>query len=215
MRFQSENTTRGPLSGFPRDLPTLITPRLRIRLGMPEDIHEIIQFYKENEEHFTPWSPPLPNGFYSPAYWRERIRLGIEEFRLGTSIRLFVFRQHSPDGTRLTRGELIGTISFTQIYRGPFQACYLGYAIGRGAEGQGYMAEGLRSAIDYVFREQGIHRLMANYMPRNIRSGNLLKRLGFVAEGLARDYLLIQGEWRDHVLTSLTHPHWKADPNRY
>ncbi|MBC7910537.1 MAG: alanine acetyltransferase, partial [Pyrinomonadaceae bacterium] len=27
---------------------------------------------------------------------------------------------------------------------------------------------------------------------------------GFTVEGYARDYLLIDGEWRDHVLTSLT-----------
>jgi ribosomal-protein-alanine N-acetyltransferase len=45
---------------------------------------------------------------------------------------------------------------------------------------------------------------MANYIPTNERSGLLLKRLGFAVEGYARDYLLINGQWRDHVLTALT-----------
>lgn len=215
MRFLPENAAKSLPHGFARDLPVLITPRLRIRLGAMEDIPEIIQFYQANEGHFAPWSPPLPPGFYTSVYWRERIRLAIEEFKLGTSIRLFVFRQHSPTGSRLARGELIGTISFTQIYRGPLQACYLGYAISRTAEGQGYMTEALRASIDHVFKEQGMHRIMANYMPRNARSGNLLKRLGFTAEGMARDYLLIQGEWQDHILTSLINRDWKLDPNWY
>ena len=47
---------------------------------------------------------------------------------------------------------------------------------------------------------------MANYRPENDRSRKLLERLGFVREGLARDYLFIDGAWRDHVLTALTNP---------
>lgn len=50
---------------------------------------------------------------------------------------------------------------------------------------------------------------MANYMPHNQRSGNLLRRLGFVVEGYARDYLLINGRWEDHIQTSLINPNWK------
>jgi len=43
-----------------------------------------------------------------------------------------------------------------------------------------------------------------------------LLRLGFTREGIARDYLFIDGAWRDHVLTSLTHPRfdraWLSNP---
>jgi ribosomal-protein-alanine N-acetyltransferase len=51
-----------------------------------------------------------------------------------------------------------------------------------------------------------LHRIMANHRPENERSARLLERLGFVREGLAKDYLFIDGDWCDHVLTSLTHP---------
>ena len=43
-------------------------------------------------------------------------------------------------------------------------------------------------------------------MPSNERSAGLARRLGFVPEGIARDYLYIDGAWRDHVLTALTNP---------
>ncbi|EFE23404.1 hypothetical protein EDWATA_01566, partial [Edwardsiella tarda ATCC 23685] len=47
-----------------------------------------------------------------------------------------------------------------------------------------------------------------NYMPHNQRSGALLQRLGFEKEGYAKNYLLINGKWQDHVLTALTTPDW-------
>lgn len=53
-----------------------------------------------------------------------------------------------------------------------------------------------------------MHRIMANYMPHNQRSGALLARLGFEREGYAKDYLLIDGKWQDHVLTALTNKEW-------
>jgi len=64
------------------------------------------------------------------------------------------------------------------------------------------MFEMLNAAIPYVFKKYQLHRIMANYIPSNIRSAQLLKRLGFEQEGLAKSYLKIAGEWQDHVLTS-------------
>jgi len=51
--------------------------------------------------------------------------------------------------------------------------------------------------------------VMANFMPHNTRSNAVLRRLGFIVEGYARDYLFVNGTWRDHVLTSLTNQDWK------
>ncbi|MCD8476266.1 MAG: 30S ribosomal protein S5 alanine N-acetyltransferase, partial [Shewanella fodinae] len=36
----------------------------------------------------------------------------------------------------------------------------------------------------------------------NLRSANLLQRLGFEREGIARRYLKINGQWQDHILTA-------------
>ena len=68
------------------------------------------------------------------------------------------------------------------------------------------MAEALRATNAFAFRELRLHRIMANYRPENERSGRLLERLGFVREGVAKDYLFIDGAWRDHVLTALVNP---------
>ena len=77
------------------------------------------------------------------------------------------------------------------------------------------MHEALSLLIEFAFSDLCLHRIMANYMPRNKRSAALLERLGFMREGLAKNYLLINGIWEDHVLTSLTNVHWESrNPSR-
>lgn len=115
----------------------------------------------------------------------------------------FYFGLFDPD-----EKEIIGVANFSNVVRGSFHACYLGYSIGQKWQGKGLMFEALTAAIRYMQRTQHIHRIMANYMPHNKRSGDLLARLGFEKEGYAKDYLLIDGQWRDHVLTALTTPDW-------
>ena len=74
------------------------------------------------------------------------------------------------------------------------------------------MFEALQRSIEFMFGPMRLHRIMANYIPTNERSGGLLRRLGFQVEGYARDYLFIHDGWRDHILTSLTSPA-PAQPN--
>jgi ribosomal-protein-alanine N-acetyltransferase len=128
-----------------------------------------------------------------------------EDFERGRSLKLVMFDINEPDGP------VIGECNFTNFIRGPFQACFLGYKIDYRLEGRGLMREALTAAIAFTFDVLRLHRIMANYLPVNERSGRLLRRLGFVVEGYARDYLLIDGEWRDHVLTSLTNTKLMAD----
>lgn len=98
--------------------------------------------------------------------------------------------------------------NLTQIFRGLFQACYLGYKIDHAYQGKGFMFEALQETIRFAFEDFKLHRIMANYIPSNIRSANLLNRLGFEIEGYAKNYLLINGSWKDHVLTALSHEKW-------
>ena len=96
----------------------------------------------------------------------------------------------------------IATFSLTNIVCGPFQACHPGYGIAAHWQGYGLMHEVLEAGIAWAFDVLGLHRVMANYMPRNDRSARLLARLGFECEGHARDYLTIAGRWEDHVITA-------------
>jgi len=79
----------------------------------------------------------------------------------------------------------------------------MGYGVSEEHEGTGAMTKVCKVAINYAFSQLKLNRVMANYMPRNERSGKLLDKLGFCREGLAKKYLKINGRWEDHILTSL------------
>ena len=184
--------------------PILYTERLELRIAGVEDVDEILDYYLRNREHLRPWDPKPPVGFYTPEFWRLRAEQNVDEFHLGVSCRFFLFKNDAPL-------RVIGHSGFSQIFRGTFHACYLGYTLDENEQGKGLMFEALTAGIQYMFTQQNLHRVMANYVPHNRRSGALLKRLGFVPEGYARDYLRINGEWQDHILTSLTNTSWEEE----
>ncbi len=173
-----------------------------IRLGSLDDIESVINYFKRNKKHLQRWSPLLSKDFFTRKFWENRIQNSLDEFKKDQAMRFFVF-------DRSKKTQVIATINYTQIFRGPFQACYLGYGIDAGYEGKGVMSEAVSASIEFAFQKKNIHRIMANYLPVNSRSGNLLKRLGFQVEGYAREYLLVKGVWEDHILTSLTNTSWK------
>jgi [ribosomal protein S5]-alanine N-acetyltransferase len=106
----------------------------------------------------------------------------------------------------------LGQVHLSQIARAPFCSALLGYSIDAAHEGRGLMREALEAVLADAFGPRiGLHRVQANVRPENIRSLALLDRLGFEREGLAREYLFIDGAWRDHVLTARRAPGWPAD----
>ncbi|MBM4375737.1 MAG: GNAT family N-acetyltransferase [Deltaproteobacteria bacterium] len=178
----------------------LHTDRLLLHLPGPEAASPMAHYYESNRAHLGPWEPPFPKGMFTPSFWQHRLSQNQQEYVNGHSLRLVLRRREEPNGP------VVGLANFTQFVRGAFMACTLGYSMAEGAQGNGLMAEALRRALRHLFDEVGMHRVMANYMPINERSGRLLRKLGFSVEGYARDYIYINGAWRDHVLTSLVNP---------
>lgn len=183
--------------------PELRTDRLVVRLAILEDVPEIVDYYLRNKEHMRPWSPQWPNQFHTESYWRQQVHSAAFEFTEGRSCRCFLFLPKS--------NRVIGVANLSNIVRGVFQACHLGYSLDERHVGHGYMTEGLEALIAYAFADLRLRRIMANYIPWNRRSHRVLERLGFVIEGYAKGYLRIDGQWQDHVLTSLTNPDWQDD----
>jgi ribosomal-protein-alanine N-acetyltransferase len=163
------------------------------------------RFLQQNfSGHLDRWSPPPVAEFFSETFWAERLAAAVEDYAADRAARFVIQPLGSP-----IDGPVLGTCNYTNIVRGAFQACHLGYQIALAHQGQGLMAEALRASNAFMFAELRLHRIMANFRPENDRSRRLLQRLGFEEEGLARDYLFIDGAWRDHVLTSLVHPGYR------
>ncbi|MDR5822798.1 MULTISPECIES: GNAT family N-acetyltransferase [unclassified Caballeronia] len=181
-----------PIHPFPES--DLRTERLVLSRANRSDAAELLAYYGDNRAHLGPWEPLRPDDFYTAAALEARLDEMGKQMRDGKAIHFLMRRAES--------GALVGECNFTNIVRGPFQACHMGFSLSAAAQGHGLMHEALSAAIRFVFDEYGLHRVMANYRPENQRSAHVLRRLGFEIEGSARAYLKINGEWADHVLTS-------------
>lgn len=179
-------------------LPEINTERLCMRLLEPDQAGLMTRFRIENKNHLESWEPRRNPEFFTEPYWQIQLKAAMREFHLGGSICLAILNQEQT--------EVLGVCNYTNIIRGTFQSCHLGYAMDKKRQGQGLMSEALKHSINYVFRVHALHRIMANYIPHNDRSRKLLEHLGFEIEGRAKRFLLINGVWEDHVLTSLINP---------
>lgn len=181
--------------------PKLETARLSLRLPTVQEAPLIVKFLEKNRDHFYPWEPLRPPEYFSLEAWQNGCHYAREEYLNDASLRLKVFLKEAP--------VLIGFANFTNIVRGPLQSCLLGYMLDKDYQGKGLMTEALRAGIRFIFEEQNLHRIEASYMPRNQRSANVLKRLGFEIYGEEDDYLQIAGEWERHVHVRLINQHWQ------
>ena len=175
----------------------LLTARLRLLASDEKLAAAFADFQVRNQAHLAPWDPPVPADALTEAAQAHRLCVGAAAFAAGTAYRYLL--QPIGDSTRV-----IGTIQFSNIARGPYQSCSLGYALDQEYEGQAFMTEALRCAIAEVFSPRvNLHRIQAAFRPENWRSAEVLKRLGFHEEGVCPDYLFIDGQWRVHRLVAL------------
>jgi [ribosomal protein S5]-alanine N-acetyltransferase len=176
----------------------IVTGRLVLEPVSHGDTDALVAYQRENRAHLSPWEPLRPEAYFSRAATEARVDAAMQALTAGTALSLVV---------RLHGGETVGQCAFTNIVRGPFQACHLGFSLDKRFEGQGLMREALVAATGCMFGEWKLHRIMANFRPENVRSERLLTSLGFEVEGFARAYLRINGQWADHVLASMIAPH--------
>lgn len=163
---------------------------------------KLARYYGANVDHLKPWQPHRTGEVSSVQYCAEAIKNAKAAHRARQGVTLCL----------IIKDDIIGKAQFSAITGHPFHACYLGFSIDQHHQGKGLAHVMLTQAITLVFREYGLNRIMANYMPANHRSGALLDKLGFTLEGFARKYLEINGSWEDHFLTSLLSENWPPTP---
>lgn len=103
---------------------------------------------------------------------------------------------------------LVGFVNINSIVRGGFQSGYLGYGGFASHAGRGLMSAGVSAVVSAAFADLGLHRVEANIQPNNARSLALVRRLGFRREGYSPQYLLVDGQWRDHERWAMRAEDW-------
>lgn len=156
--------------------------RVRLDQPAPDDRREFIELVEASVDLHRPWTyPPADASSYRRMLERNR----------ADNFFALLARRTEDDA-------IVGLFELSDVVRGAFQNCYLGYWVGGPYAGQGYMREGMQLALRFAFNDLRLHRVEANIQPANKKSLALAKRAGFRREGFSPRYLKIGGRWRDH-----------------
>jgi len=96
---------------------------------------------------------------------------------------------------------IIGTAGFnnyTTLHR-----ANIGYDLQKAYWNKGYITEALKSIIDFGFSSLDINRIEAEVMQGNTSSKKVLEKLGFIKEGVLREWMLWNNKYYDMTMYSL------------
>jgi ribosomal-protein-alanine N-acetyltransferase len=152
----------------------------------------VLDFYTQNKDFFKPFEIEKPTHFYTLAFQKTLLTHEFNDYIKNKYARFFLFDAHIPD-------RIIGTISFFDMKKNGFFSCQIGYKIDSRFINRGYGYKMLSLSIPLITLHFGIHRFEAYVLPENDSSIHLLKKFGFIEEGIAHSYAMLNGTWHDHL----------------
>ena len=158
------------------------------------DARTLAQLYAENRDFLAPLEPLRPDAFYTFEGQRRHIALLTDRRASGTAYPFVI----------VADGHVVGAINLSNVVRGAFQSCNVGYWVAQEHNGQGHATSALSLVCERAFGELGLHRVEAGTLLHNVASQRVIEKNGFTRIGIAPRYLQIAGEWADHVLFQRT-----------
>ena len=176
--------------------PFLVNDPIYLRRAVASDHGAWAALREESRAHLVAWEQDWAPDEITSSSFRRRLRYYERQARKGAGLPLFIFQRANKT--------LIGGVTLNNIRYGAAQSATLGYWVGRPHIRRGFGAMAVNAMLHHAFDAIGLHRIEAACQSKNTASRRLLLKLGFVLEGTARDYLKINGAWRDHDLYAIT-----------
>ena len=190
-------------SGPPKPVASGI--RLELELYHASHQNRWVQVRSSSRDFIAKWEPKWDERSATPAAFQSRLKFLQDEWRNKTGAGLLLILKDHPDRP------VVGGISLTNIRYNVNMSTSVGYWIGQNHARKGYMFEGLNLALDWCFSTLRLRRIEAATLLNNIPSQNLLRKLGFQEEGIARQLLCIDDKWQNHIRFALL----RDDPRFY
>lgn len=167
------------------------TERLHLLPSNPSMADHIYNYSIRNKKFLEKFEPLREDTYFTKENIINQIYKEMEEAKELKGVRFWIFKKEETS--------LIGSVALSNIVKGAFLSCFLGYKLDEKELNKGYMTEAVGKAVEIAFDDMGLHRVEANVMPKNIASIKVLEKSGFIQEGLSKKYLKINGNWEDHV----------------
>lgn len=172
------------------------TPRLVLKILKPDAADAVLDFYNRDKALFEKYEMDRVPDFYTIKHQQKMLRYEYNSAFKSQLFRYYVFTKENPN-------QIIGTICIHNISPSFYGSCEIGYKFSSQFHHKGFAHEAVGFCTMLAFDELKLHKVTAIASPHNFASLKLLSRLGFLQEGLLRDYLFLHGKWCDHYLLGL------------
>lgn len=147
----------------------------------------------ENQEWLAPWEsslPRTPDKNELPPTFRQMLRFQNKESKAGRSFSFGIFHGQT----------FIGQINLSGIALGALRGGHIGYWIDRRYSSRGYITDAVNAVTTFAFTKLYLHRLEIAVRPENAPSIRVAEKAGFYFESERKNFIHIDGQWRDHVI---------------
>ena len=157
------------------DFPILETDRLILRNITTEDANCILKYLSDEEVMTYYGMTPFKSitDALDEISWYDSILTNKSGIRWGITLK--------------HQDRVIGSCGFLNAVPQHFRI-EIGYELSKDLWGRGLASEAVEAIIHYGFKELGLQRIEALIEPPNRSSRRLVEKLGFVREGLLRNY---------------------------
>ena len=149
-----------------------------------------VELRRANAKYLQPWEPEWSKDHLARSTYRARMGRFKKMVAQDETYPFHVFRNSD--------NRLIGACNLIDVRRKVAQRAALGYWIGEDYVRQGFARAAVRTVCQFAFEQLGLHRIEAAIQSDNLPSVKVVEAAGFTREGTSRDYLKINGQWRDH-----------------
>ncbi len=164
--------------------------KISIRVLNSDDASDLLEYYTRNKDFLSKFEPHRDEEFYTVEVQKQSLIENYKEFIKGEGAHFGIYKAE----------KMIGRIRIYNIVHGVFKSAFIGYSMDEQYQGNGYMKEAVSLVVTYVYEELGLHRIEATTLVDNEKSQRVLKACGFNELGICKEYLHINGKWRDHVI---------------
>lgn len=171
--------------------PCPLAPGVLLRPLAAGDAGALALAYTRNRDHLRPWEPRRDEAFFTEEG---------QAARVGELLAMRGAGRVAPWVVTDEQDGIVGVVNLNNIVQGAWHSCNLGYWIAAGHAGRGLATAAVTAVCRAADERLGLHRIEAGTVTANAASQRVLAKCGFELIGHARQYLHIDGEWRDHVL---------------
>jgi RimJ/RimL family protein N-acetyltransferase len=180
----------------------IATERLLLRPFTPDDLEDLLAIYS---------NPHVVRYLYANVQSRDEVREVLKDRATQTHL--------AQEGDKLTLALVLpgaeetsaGVIGEIDLWWRSVDHSQgeIGFALHPAYQGRGLAAEAATWALQWAFREVGLHRVYGRADARNAASAGLMRRLGMRQEAHFIHNERFKGEWGEEVVFAILESEWK------